>query len=183
MTGQFTYITCERKRKPGTHPAEPTIDSFPFVLTLPRQGTSQSWQKKRKEQGPETQGNGRMACTDPGGWARRYDWRLAWQARQSAFKYSVRTKNLGFNTSRLTITICKAMLTSFIMNQPAVHQIIESTSRWQGYFHGLPPRRQNAPGTRLIVSYDLKYDLNYIYYNSWHALSNGLRGSVGRASH
>ena len=28
--------------------------------------------EKQKEQlqGPETQGNGRMACTDPGGWAR-----------------------------------------------------------------------------------------------------------------
>ena len=43
--------------------------------------------EKQKEQlqEPETQGNGRMACTDLCGWGCMYDGRLAQQTRQSAF--------------------------------------------------------------------------------------------------
>ena len=64
----------KRKEKETWYSPCWTNDRFlPFHSYLAKARNKPPMAEKQKEQGPETQGNGRMACTDPGGCARRYD--------------------------------------------------------------------------------------------------------------
>ena len=64
----------KQKEKETRYSPSCTNDRFlPFHPYLAKAGNKPPMAERQKEQGPETQGNGRMACTDLGGWARRYD--------------------------------------------------------------------------------------------------------------
>ena len=89
--GSSCILYYDTKGKRNLPQLDQRNDSFPFILTLPMQGTSHPWQKSKWNKDLKPKREWEDGLYRPG-WGHRYDWRLARQTRHSAFKYTVRTR-------------------------------------------------------------------------------------------